>query len=532
MKQFLRVMLALVLAVSFMIVPGSAETSETISVTMVRSEVENRILSAMGTGETSAENRWTEMLKNEYGIDVEYLWTCSAGEYGEKLGMALASGDLPDIIPFTSTTQLHQAYEAGYIQDLKGVFEEYASDLLKEIYAYDNNAGFNNVTFDGFLAAFPGITPSYDNNPILYIRKDWMDNLGLEDPTSMEDLLEIIRAFSEDDPDGNGEKDTYGLSLGDSLTNAYAYNLGFGAAYDAFPNRWFADEEGKVHYGTIEPEMKELLKILNELYVKGYVDPEFYTKNGAAVLEDITAGKVGIVYSYSWYPWISQSSHNMDGAMWCAYPLVSQEDGVIAPTPLNVGYEAIYAVRAGYEHPEVVILMANAYAEQIWGDSEEGASYWFGAGDTEGIWHLSPVAFLHPMNNFLIYQGFNQITETGTTDNVFGLAAGYYESCLKYRNEGDEANWACEYVMSDNPYSSNAANQKTFDAGVGFNVLSTWTQCSVDYGDALNQIINPVITKMITGECTEADFDAAVEQWLASGGQEWIDEYQAWYDAL
>lgn len=532
MKRFLRMMLVLVLVASFMIIPGNAETSENISVTMVRAEVEDRMLTSLGTDETNSDNRWTRMLSEEYGIDVEYLWTCSSGEYAEKLGLALASGDLPDIIPFSSHEQLHQAYEAGYIQDLKGVFEEYASDLLKEMYAYDNNAGFNAVTFDGFLAAFPGITPSYDSNPILYIRKDWLDNLGLEDPKNVDDLLEIIRAFSEDDPDGNGVRDTYGLSLSGALNSSVADIAGLGAAYGAFPNIWYADEAGKVHFGSIDPEMKDLLKVLNEFYVKGYVDPEFYTNSGSTVLEDITSGKIGVVFSKSWFPWNAQASHNMDGAMWSAYPLVSKEDGVIAPTPLTVGFENRYAVRAGYEHPEVVILMANACAEKIWGESEEGAGYWFGAGDTEGTWHLSPVAFLHPLNNFLIYEAFQQMTETGTTEGAFGPAVPYYESTLSYRNEGNEDNWSTEYCLSENPYSSSAANQKTLEAGVGFNALSTWTQAGTDFGDVLKQIINPAINKMITGEYTEADWDAAVEQWLASGGQDWIDEYQAWYDAL
>ena len=193
---------------------------------------------------------------------------------------------------------------------------------------------------------------------------------------------------------------------------------------------------------------------------------------------------------------------------------------------------AYYAVRDGYEHPEVVVLMANAMVEQIWGESEEGAGYWFGTGDTEGIWQLAPVALLHPMNNFLIYQGFQKITETGSLENVFELSMSYYESCRKYREENDEANWACEYVMSDNPYSSNAANQTTFDAGVGVFRLSTWTQASSDYSDVLNQIINPVITKIITGELEMDAFDAAVEEWLANGGQVYLDEYQAWYNAL
>lgn len=529
MKRCLTMFLAMLLVLTGLNVSAKAES---IEVTMVDWEISDRILTAMGTGETTTDNRWHKLLREEYGIDVKYLWTASEGEYSEKLGMSLASGDLPDVVPFTSVDQLHQAYEAGYLQDLSGVFDQYASELLKEIYAYDENAGFSKVTFDGFVSAFPGILPAYDNNPILYIRQDWLDNLGLKAPTNVSELVEVIRAFTEDDPDKDGANDTYGLSIGSDLTGAYGFLTGLATAFGAYPNCWLADEEGKVSYGSVEPEMKDFLALLNDMYKKGYINPEFYTKNDAALLEDITAGNVGVVYSLSWFPWIAQAGHNLDGAMWYAYPLVSQETGVIAPTPLLSSAHAYYAVRADYEHPEVVVLMANAMAEQIWGKDAKDVGYWFGTGDTEGIWQLAPVAFLHPMNNFLIYQGFQKIAETGSTEDVYGLSVSYYESCRKYREEGDEANWACEYVMSENPYSSNAANQKTFDAGAGVFRLSTWTQASSDYGDVLSQIINPVLIKIITGEEKMDAFDAAVEQWKANGGQAFIDEYQAWYDAL
>ena len=529
MKRCLTMVMAMLFVLTSLCVGVAAET---IEVDMVAWEVADRILSAMGTGETTQENRWHKLLSEEYGIDVNYLWTASEGEYSEKLGLSLASGDLPDVIPFVDINQLHQAYDAGYLQDLSGVFDEYASDLLKEIYAYDENAGFNKVTFDGFVSAFPGVTPAYDNNPILYIRQDWLDNLGLAVPTNVAELVEVIRAFTEDDPDGNGENDTYGLSIGNNLSLAYGMVLGLATAFDAYPGCWMADDDGRVFYGSVEPEMKDFLALMNDMYEKGYIHPEFYTMNDGKLLEDITAGNVGVVYSMSWFPWIAQAGHNLDGAMWRSYPLVSQETNVIAPTPVLSGAHAYYAVRDGYEHPEVVVLMANAMVEQIWGESEEGAGYWFGTGDTEGIWQLSPVALLHPMNNFLIYQGFQKITETGSMEDVYGLSVSYYESCRKYREENDETNWACEYVMSDNPYSSNAANQTTFDAGAGVFRLSTWTQASSDYSDVLSQIINPVITKIITGELEMDAFDAAVEEWLANGGQAFVDEYQAWYNAL
>ena len=113
MKRCLTMVMAMLFVLTSLCVSATAET---IGVNMVDWEIGDRILSAMGTGETTTENRWHKLLREEYGIDVNYLWTASEGEYSEKLGMSLASGDLPDVIPFTSINQLHQAYEAGYLR--------------------------------------------------------------------------------------------------------------------------------------------------------------------------------------------------------------------------------------------------------------------------------------------------------------------------------------------------------------------------------------------------------------------------------
>lgn len=101
----------------------------------------------------------------------------------------------------------------------------------------------------------------------MIIRQDWLDNLGLEAPTTIDEFEEVIRAFTEDDPDGNGEKDTYGFTYeGDTI-----YNNGWCAdpvtifsVYTGknLPGQWQEDEDGKLVYGSLDEGNKKALERL------------------------------------------------------------------------------------------------------------------------------------------------------------------------------------------------------------------------------------------------------------------------------
>ena len=107
---------------------------------------------------------------------------------------------------------------------------------------------------------------------MLWIRQDWLDNLKLEVPTTIDELEEVMRAFTEDDPDGNGQDDTYGLG-GDGYDfrsfwpwiQSYDYTH-----YD----RWVVDDAGNVQYGPAAENTRKWLTDVADLYAKGYTHSE------------------------------------------------------------------------------------------------------------------------------------------------------------------------------------------------------------------------------------------------------------------
>ena len=106
----------------------------------------------------------------------------------------------------TSRTELvQQAGESGMFWDLTEILEDYP--LLKE----NTEPYLRSLTYDGNLIAIPRRT--VDRVGGLILREDWLENLNLEMPKTLDDFYNVFYAFTYDDPDGNGVDDTIGLAM-------------------------------------------------------------------------------------------------------------------------------------------------------------------------------------------------------------------------------------------------------------------------------------------------------------------------------
>ena len=162
-------------------------------------------------GETAEENSWTKLYA-EHNIQLDVLYDVDGSQADTKLAAAIMSGEYPDIIKTGSNGYVNYVY-GGVIADITDVLDEYASDELKEYLNADGGLAMSCLKVDGRLYGLPKMSSSYGSVSLMFIRKDWLDRLGLEVPTTMEELKEVAHAFTYDDPDGNGENDTYGLAI-------------------------------------------------------------------------------------------------------------------------------------------------------------------------------------------------------------------------------------------------------------------------------------------------------------------------------
>ena len=191
--------------------------------------------------------------------------------YGDKLNLSIASGDIPDVM-IVDPTQLQQLTEAGAIEDLTPYIEKYANADLLENWSQTEGVALQAATIDGKIMGIPNVQPQADAPIMAWVRQDWLDKLGLEGPETVDDVEAIAKAFIEQDPDGNGAADTYGLSGTLNPVQVPSNLHGFDAifnAYGAFPKIFYKDAEGKIVYGSVQPEAKEALARLAAMYQAG-----------------------------------------------------------------------------------------------------------------------------------------------------------------------------------------------------------------------------------------------------------------------
>lgn len=133
----------------------------------------------------------------------------------------------------------------------------------------------------------------------IFIRKDWLAKVGKEMPTTWEELYEVAKAFTEEDPDGNGIKDTFGLT-GDGMGN-----IRFFFASTGHSNRyWVKQEDGSWKHGALMEDNIEILEWLRKMYKDGYIDPEFASTKWQESLNKFVQGQAGMVVRNADADWI------------------------------------------------------------------------------------------------------------------------------------------------------------------------------------------------------------------------------------
>lgn len=336
MKQNL-VKLAMASAVAAMTVCGcgnSSDTSkETAAAQTASGETNNDSESGMTTftfskisypsvtlaeGQTPDDNAVLDYLREHYQVDMKLAWQAEASEYNNKLSLNIASGNLPDIFylkgdDYRTFVQLAQN---GMLADLTDIYEDNMSDTIKNIDASYKGRNFEPVTVDGRIMAVPAGNLDGQQN-VLWLRKDWLDNLGLDVPKTVEDLEKVLTAFVYDDPDGNGIDDTVGLVV-DATKPVGLYNHPFGLepifySFNAYPSYWMENEQGEVYYGSTAPEMKEALALLQDWYKKGLIDKQFATRIGSGETEAVfTSGQSGAYFGAVHANYVDAFTNNND----------------------------------------------------------------------------------------------------------------------------------------------------------------------------------------------------------------------------
>lgn len=301
-----------------------------------------------------AQNWADTWVKEKYGLD----WTLQiapADGAEAKLNAMIAGGNVPDLISgdynlSIANLAVNQWIQQGVIVPLDDYLKEFPklkTALPDSAWPYLQR---NGKTYGVGTAPDP-------NYETLWIRKDWLDKLGLKVPTTVEELASVAKAFATGDPDGNGKPDTYGISTAgwNSLKTGPIF-----APFGVQPavNRMYL-KDNKLVFAPLSPEAKLALTWWNDLVKAGAVDPDWSTNKVENHKEAAVRGRVGIVATHflmdSEFPsgdaWGKDIKAVNPNAKWVQIPSVKGPFGTYANwerTPINTIF---MVTRKGAEDP-------------------------------------------------------------------------------------------------------------------------------------------------------------------------------------
>lgn len=240
------------------------------------------------TSSTLGDTEFAKKLMEELGCKIEFIHP-AAGQGVEKFSIMTAMDELPDIIEFNWALLYpggcEKALQDGIVQPIN--IEKDAPNLKAYL---DANPEINRLvkTEKGEYFGFPFIRGDEYlltfSGPI--VRQDWLDELGIAAPETIDEWTEMLRAFKE--------KKNAEAPFSTTLNNLNTYGL-FSGAYGTYYDLYL--EDGKVVYGPLEDGYRDYLKKMNEWYEEGLLDAEFATVDGSVlqgnILNDVTGATAG-----------------------------------------------------------------------------------------------------------------------------------------------------------------------------------------------------------------------------------------------
>ena len=340
-----------------------------------------------------------DIIREELGINLTYVILPTGADGEAKLNAAAAANDLPDFFQMVSSTG-----------DTRGALYRYANlgllapvddmmPLMPERTAlhYSDPLAISLVTFVGRQFGLPE-PPPIPRREGLLIRQDWLDTLGLEPPTTLDELYTVAVAFTEQDPDGNGQNDTFGVGgfiNGQGIGNRFDWIFG---GYGV-PGVWNFSNADSFGLNVRNPQYPEALTYMKSLVDANVIDPDWPTLSRDEFRARWKQGLFGIMWE-DFAALTNKSNYtpfdeNFPDAEWIALPAPTGPNGDAA-YGVYTGRGQIFAVsqNAADEGKQEAIarLLEWMATDGYWllGFGEEGVNYVIDANGDISVEGLDP----------------------------------------------------------------------------------------------------------------------------------------------
>ena len=486
-------------------------------VTYTLAQISGANNSNLPEGNTYEDNAYTRYLRKMLNIQNDTVYMDTEERYSELVNILVKDQNLPDIMVVTDREILKELVENDLVEDLTEVFEKCTSSRIKEMYESYGDALLNSGKFNGRLMAVPETVIDHGPN-LLWLRKDWMEELGLEEPETLEDAFEIIDAFVQNRMGTEDGETPVGLACDTNLVGTTSSSYSVDPVFDSFganPQRWIS-QDGEIVYGSLTEETKEALDYLHKLYDRGILDRNFALRAPNNLRDLVVNGKCGAFFGLWWTPNnpLMESYEKNSEADWEPYYLQELADKNVYESFRDNKY---VVVRKGYEHPEIVMKIISVLFDYTRYEAED-------AREVNEYFALNVDPTARPL---VINVDYNEATYQVTENIEAALNGNYPEGNLTAIEQSYYQ--ACSSYLSGNDYTAEDwAAYKSRISAVGLLVDKYYTPAVRSYLDdaggeipqSLRQFETRTFIQIIMGEKPVSYFETFVEQWYQQGGYE------------
>lgn len=454
------------------------------------------IMTILHTAEVP-DQRIEEMIEEKTDTKLDIQWIPN-DSYTERLNAAFATGTLPQVVQIQYTDPFREAIRDDQFWEVGPYLEEYEnlSKLNPEI--------LENSKIDGKIYSI------YQGRPLsrmgIMYRKDWADNLGLDAPTNTDEVLEMVRAFTEDDPDGNGKDDTIGLT---DMSDLYYGAFKVMSSWFGTPNGW-GEKDGEILPEFMFDEYLETLNYMKSIHENGYMNQDFPVTSKTDQQNMFKSGKAGFYIG---------SMGDIEGI---------HRDAVA----LNPDVE--FDVHNYVEGPDGEF--------KTWSLPGYGSLLMFPKSSVKTEEELKKILDFYDQlmepdtTNLLLWgvEGEHYTLEDGTAKSITENREAIDREVRPYVSleVGDAESNGRYNGFSDYPPKVKATelekdNEKYLikDLSIGLN-----SDEYIQSHDRIQDIIDDATYKYILGQIDEDGFNKAIENWKSQGGQTIIDEFTESYN--
>ena len=466
---------------------------------------------------TYEDNAYTRYLRKMLNIQNDNVYMEREDRYDELVNILAKDQTLPDVLVISDRAILKELVENDLIEDLTDVYENCTTPRIKEMFESYGSDLWDMGSFDGRLMAIPETVT--DHGPrLLWLRKDWMDELGLEEPKTLEDAFKIIESFVANKMGTSDGEDPVGLVCDTDLVGNTSSSYSVEPVFDKFyasPQQW-VNQNGQIVYGSVTQETKNALSYLHELYERGVLDQNFALRAQNNLRDLVVDGKCGAFFGLWWTPNnplvdVYEKNKEID---WEPYYLQKSETDDAYDSFRDNKY---VVVRKGYEHPEIVMKIISVlfdYTRYEANDADEVNEYF--------ALNVDPTA--RPL---VINVDYNEATfqitkdiravEDGTKkeESLSAIEKSYYDACESFLHgkSSTPADWAA--------YKSRiSAVGLLVDGGYQSEERRYLDDTDGELPKSLQQLEKKSFIQIIMGEKPISYFDTFVKEWYDQGGEE------------